>query len=56
MAKGQISNQVKNKIGALNSQVGMSKQQVQSAIGNANNQMNDQSFAALHSVINSHFH
>ena len=56
MAKNQLSNQIKSKVGALNSQVGMARQQVQTAIGNANNQMNDQSMAALHSVINSHFH
>ena len=52
--KGNLSNQIQNKVNALNSQVGMAKQQAQQAISNANNQMNDQSFAALHSVM--HFH
>jgi len=56
MAKGQLSNQIKNKVGALNSQVGLARKQVQTAIGNANNQMDQQSMSALHSVINSHFH
>ena len=56
MAKGQLSNQIKNQVGALISGIGMAKQQVQSAIGNANNQMNDQNLAALHSVMHSHFH
>lgn len=41
MAKGQLSNQIKNNVGALNSQVGMAKQQMQQAIGNANNQINN---------------
>ena len=39
MAKGQLSNQIKNSVGALNSQVGMAKQQMQQAIGNVNNQV-----------------
>jgi hypothetical protein len=42
MAKGNLSNQIKNKVGALNSQVGMARQQMQQAIGNANNQINNQ--------------
>jgi hypothetical protein len=37
MAKGQLSNQIKNNVGALNSQVGMAKQQMQQAIGKINN-------------------
>ena len=41
MAKGQLSNQIKNNIGALNSQVGMAKQQMQQGIRNANNQINN---------------
>ena len=41
MAKGQLSDQIKNNVGALNSQVGMAKQQMQQAIGNANNQINN---------------
>lgn len=36
MAKGNLSDQIKNKVGALNSQVGMAKQQVQQAMGDAN--------------------
>ena len=40
MAKGNLSNQIKNKVGALNSQIGMAKQQAQQAIGDASNQAN----------------
>ena len=39
MAKNNISNQIKNNVGALNSQVGMARQEMQQAIGNANNQV-----------------
>ena len=42
MAKGNLSNQIKNKVGALNSQIGMAKQQAQQAISNANNQVANQ--------------
>ena len=45
MAKGQLSNQIKNNVGALNSQVGMARQQMQQAIGNANNQVMNMSDA-----------
>jgi len=38
MAKGQLSKQVKNKVGALNSNIGMARQQVQQGISNASNQ------------------
>ena len=54
MAKGQLSNQIKNNIGALNSQVGMAKQQMQQAIGNVNNQINDASLSYQHSVHSFH--
>jgi hypothetical protein len=53
MAKGQLSNQIKNKVGALNSQVGMAKQQMQQAIGNTNNQMNNQA-SEFGNLINFH--
>ena len=36
MAKGQLSNQIKNQVGALNSNIGMAKQQMQQAVANAN--------------------
>ena len=49
--KGQLTSQIKNKVNALNSQVGMAKQQVQQSISN---QMNEPSLAAFHSV--GHFH
>ena len=38
MEKNNISNQIKNNVGALNSQVGMAKQQMQQAINNAKSQ------------------
>ena len=51
--KGNLSNQIKNKVNALNSQVGMARQQVQQSISN---QMNDPSVAAMHSIRSSYFH
>ena len=39
MAKNNISKQIKNNVGALNSQVGMARHQMQQAIGNANIQV-----------------
>ena len=38
MAKNQLSNKIKNKVGALNSRIGMARQQVQQGISNASNQ------------------
>ena len=36
MAKNNISNQIKNNVGALNSNIGMARQEMQKSISNAN--------------------
>ena len=41
MAKNNISNQIKNNVGALNSQVGMARQKMQHPTNNANNRVTD---------------
>ena len=56
MAKNNISNQIKNNVGALNSQVGMAKQQMQQTINNAKSQAMSGLRDITNSIDNPSFH
>ena len=56
MAKNNISNQIKNNVGALNSQVGMAKQQMQQTINNAKSQAMSGFSDMPNSIDNPSFH
>ena len=56
MAKGQFSNQIKNKVGALNSNIGMAKQQMQQTINNAKSQAMSGLSDMSNSIDNPSFH